>query len=152
MDYGDIIYRTASPSILKRLDTVYHSALRWVTGDSYGTHHCTLYGNTGLSSLSERRDKHWYLFIFKALSGLLPPYICSMLNQDSSPYQTRSSDFLTLKVPFAHTELGKAAFSINAPLAWNELQKSLKIGSLPALGQFRTMVSNTFVLECKCFN
>ena len=132
--------------------TVYHSALRWITGDSYGTHHCTLYGNSGLSSLFERRDKHWYLFIFKALSGLLPPYICSMLNLDPSPYQTHSSDILTLKVPFAHTELGKAAFSISAPLAWNKLQKSLKIKYLPALGQFRMMVSNTFVLNCICFN
>ena len=55
---------------------------------------------------------------------MLPPYICSMMNPNSSPYQTRSSDFLAFKVPFAHTELGKAAFSISAPFTWNELQKS----------------------------
>ena len=137
---GDIIYRIAAPSNLKHLDTVSHSALRWVTGDNYGTHHCTLYDNAGLS---ERRDKHWYMFLFNAISGMVPSYICSMLVQNPSPYQTRSSDFLTLKVPFANSELGKAAFSVRAPSDWNELQKTLKIRSLSSLGQFREMISGT---------
>ena len=151
LDYGDTIYRIATPSTLRHLDTVYHSALRWVTGDSYGTHHCTLYENAGLSSLSERRDKHWYIFIFKAISGMVPSYICSMLVQNPSLYQTRSSDFLTLKVPFANSELGKAAFSVRAPSDWNELQKTLKIRSLPSLGQFREMISSTSAHQCNCF-
>ena len=90
LDYGDIIYKIATPSILKPLDTVYHSALRWVTGDSYGTHHCTLYENAGLPSLSERREMHWYLFVLKAIAGMLPPYICNRLDHNLSPYQTRS--------------------------------------------------------------
>ena len=34
LDYGDIIYRNASNTTLKSLDTVYHSALRFITGDS----------------------------------------------------------------------------------------------------------------------
>ena len=122
LDYGDIIYKIAPLSILKPLDTVYHSALRWVTGDSCGTHHCTLYENAGLPSLSERREMHWYLFVFKAIAGMLPSYICNLLDYNPSPYQTRSSDVLTLLVPFARTELGKAAFSVSAPFTWNELQ------------------------------
>ena len=131
---------------------MYHSALRWVTGDSFGTHHCTLYENAGLFSLSERRMKHWHLFDFKAISGKLPPYICALLDHNPSPYQTRSSDVITLKVPFAHTELRKAAFSVSAPFAWNELQKSLKVRSLPSVGVFREMVSNSFTHDCNCFN
>ena len=36
-DYGDILYRHASAAILKPLDAVYHSALRFNTGDAYIT-------------------------------------------------------------------------------------------------------------------
>ena len=151
LDYGDIIYKIAAPSALKPLDAVYHSALRWVTGDSYGTHHCTLYVNAGLPSLSERRELHWHLYIFKAITGKLPPYICNLLDHSQDPYRTRSNNVKTLKVPFARTELGKEAFSVSAPRAWNDLQKSLSITLMPSVGVFREMVSNTFNHDCNCF-
>ena len=152
LDYGDIIYRSAAPSLLKQLDTVYHSALRWITGDDYGTHHCTLYVNAGLSSLSERRDKHWHLFLYKALAGMLPTYICSMLTPNDGIYQTRSGDFLRLKVPHTRTGLGSTAFSVSGPTSWNLLQNSLKLSSLPSLGQFKGMIQNIFYRDCSCFN
>lgn len=47
MDYGDVIYRQASAAALKPLDAVYHSALRFITGESYMTHHCILYDKVG---------------------------------------------------------------------------------------------------------
>ena len=33
LDYGDVIYRNAAPTTLLPLDTVYHSALRFITGE-----------------------------------------------------------------------------------------------------------------------
>lgn len=51
MDYGDVISRHASASTLKPLDAVYHSALSFITGDVYSTHHCTLYELVWWSSL-----------------------------------------------------------------------------------------------------
>src|SRR4029434_4094635 len=53
LDYGDVIYGNASHSTLKTLDAVYHSALRFITGDRYGTHHCTLYNKVGWPALSD---------------------------------------------------------------------------------------------------
>lgn len=44
--------------ILKPLDSVYHSALRFITGDAYDTPHCILYNIAGWSSLAQRLDKH----------------------------------------------------------------------------------------------
>ena len=64
LDYGDIIYRNASATTLKSLDSVYHSSLRFITGDSYSTHHCILYNKVGWPSLATRRDQHWFLFIY----------------------------------------------------------------------------------------
>ena len=47
LDYGDIVYMYAAPSTLKLLDSVYRSAIRFVTGDAFKTHHCNLYRNVG---------------------------------------------------------------------------------------------------------
>ena len=154
LDYGDTIYRIAAPSILQRLDAVYHSALRFVTGDSYDTHHCVLYANAGLSSLNERRERHLfiYLFIFKAIIGKLPPYISSLLEWNSNPYLTRSGHLLLLKIPQAQTQLGKSTFSFSAPTSWNALQKTLKFSSLPSYGQFKALVLHIPTSVCTCFN
>ena len=73
-DYGDIIYRHAAATTLKPLDAIYHSALRFITGNPYNTHHCTLYTTVGWPSLSVRRDHHWFLYIYKALLKKSPPY------------------------------------------------------------------------------
>ena len=43
-----------------------------------------------------------------------------------APHSGGGDDFLTLKIPFANTKLGRAAFAVSAPSDWNELQKSLK--------------------------
>ncbi len=56
LDYGDIVYMHASPTPLKPLDAVYHSALHFTTGDSYLTHHCILYEKLGWSSLTSRSE------------------------------------------------------------------------------------------------
>lgn len=61
LDYADVIYRHAASSVLKPLDSVYHSAFRFITGDVYGTHHCTMCEKAGLSFLLERHDFYlWF--------------------------------------------------------------------------------------------
>ena len=79
---------------------VFHSALRFITGDAYDTHHCVLYGKAGWSSLKERREAHWQIFIYKALSGRFPHYLTVMLQISDGLFQTRSaacSSFMVLK-------------------------------------------------------
>ncbi|KAJ8393484.1 hypothetical protein AAFF_G00059570 [Aldrovandia affinis] len=41
LDYGDIIYRTASETALKKLDTLHHAAIRFATNAPFHTHHYT---------------------------------------------------------------------------------------------------------------
>lgn len=41
LDYGDAIYMDAAHTILKKLDAVYHAAVRFITGDHFRTHHCS---------------------------------------------------------------------------------------------------------------
>ena len=151
LDYGDVIYRNAAPTTLLPLDTVYHSALRFMTGESYSTHHCTLYERAGWPSLTERRTRHWYQFIFKSIDGKLPPYIRMLVDWKKNTYQTRSSDWLQLEVPSVHSELGKSAFCFDAPDSWNTLQLTLKINAPISYGQFNNMLLDLPTSVCSCF-
>lgn len=65
LDYGDVTKRQAAFAIIKPLDSVYHSALHFITADVYGTHHCTPYervgdsyllGNTGIGTIFFHKD------------------------------------------------------------------------------------------------
>lgn len=68
LDYGDILFMHAPAATPEPSDTVYHSALRFITSDNYKTNNCELYAKVGLPSLSVRYDEHWLLFIYKALT------------------------------------------------------------------------------------
>ena len=153
LDYGDVIYRNASSSTLKSLDAVYHSALRFITGDIYSTHHCILYNKVGWSSLSDRRNQHWLLFIYKTFIGKHPPYISDLLNWSVRTYHTRSSEWLLLQPPpLPRTDFGMSAFNRSAPNTWNTLQYStLRLTKLVSIAQFRALVTNTSGTICTCF-
>ncbi len=100
LDYGDIIHMHAPLNVLKKLNVVYHAALRFVTGTSVCTHHCNLYEMTKWTSLCLRRKKTYFNFILKALVGKLPQYISSLLTHCTNIYNTRSTDKLLLKMPY----------------------------------------------------
>ena len=151
-DYGDIVYMHASSTVLKSLDTVYHSALRFITGDRFLTHHCVLYGRVGWPSLAARREEHCLLFIYKALIGKLPLYLSSLLNHVDSNYCTRSQSHIRLSIPRVRTEQGKTAFSFYAPDKWNRLQDSIKLDQLIPLNLFKTLLQETLREVCTCFN
>lgn len=58
LDYGDIIYMHAAASALKPLDSVYYSALCFITGYHFCVHHCILYSSVGWESLTTRRAQY----------------------------------------------------------------------------------------------
>ena len=130
MDYGDLLYMNAPSQSLQMLDSVYHGALRFILNCKPLTHHCTLYSNVNLPSLSTRQLRHLYIFIYKAVMGRLPVYISDLLSFKQSSYGLRSQDIVLLNVPQARTELFKRAFMSAAPSTWNNLQSNLKLKCL----------------------
>ncbi len=111
LNYGNVIYMHASTYLLKRLDGVYHAALRFITNVCSCTHHCLLYNYVGWSSLCQRRKSHILLYIVKTLLGMLPNYITSLLCLCGKNYSTRLSNGIKLVVPRVHSEHGKSSFS-----------------------------------------
>ncbi len=138
LDYRDIIYRYAAYSIFKPLYSVYHSAQRYClqhSSLSFITHF-------GSSSLVEWCSFHWYLSIYKAIIGHLPPYVTTLLNYS---YHTRFSSSGSV-----NTELGKSTFSVFPPITWNILQSSLKLSSLASISQFRSLITYNSVTVYSC--
>lgn len=78
-------------------------------------HIIVFYDRAGWSSLQQRRDTHWYLFIYKALVGKSLNYLSDLLCHSDSLYQTCSSDWLMLHVPRVRSELGKTVSNFSVP-------------------------------------
>lgn len=51
LDYSDLLFMNAPHQCLKKLDTVYHCALHFITGCGNLVHHCTLYAAAKWPSL-----------------------------------------------------------------------------------------------------
>lgn len=151
LDYGDILYMHAAKSVLRSLDAVYHSALRFITGANYTTHHCNLYSLSGRHPLAVRRQLHWFIFIYKAVIGLLPSYLSVFSLSSNNRYNLRSNSVILFNVPAVRTNLGKIAFKYNAPATWNELQKQLKLNMFIPISDFKFCVTDTLNYQCHCF-
>lgn len=151
LDYGDIIYMHSSQFLLKKLDVLYHSALRFITGTANRTHHCLLYEMLQWSSLSLRRKFHLLIFTLKALMGKLPQYISNLLSYHTSIHCTRSTNKMLLITPSIRTELGKTSFSYYASYAWNDLQNTLHLETLPSVNTFKNLLKSALTEQCNCF-
>lgn len=74
LDYGCIVYGSARPSYLKRLDPVHNSGLRLSTGAYRTSPIASLYVDTNEPSLELRRTMLTFSYILKIRS--LPKHIC----------------------------------------------------------------------------
>ena len=72
---------------------------------------------------------------YRALAIHQPPYLASLLHFSNIPRQLRSSTSQQLSIPRTKLNLGKRAFSVTAPIIWNELPTTLK--SCESLASFR---------------
>ena len=94
------------------------------------------------------RDLHWLpirasinfkvlLLTFKALHGLAPQYLQSLISVKTSCYNLRGSNTLLLAMPSVKSKatLGDRAFAIAAPSLWNALPSKLR--SITCVNSFK---------------
>ena len=72
---------------------------------------------------------------YRALAIHQPPYLASLLHFSNVHRQLRSSTSQQISIPRTKLNLGKRAFSVAAPIIWNELPTTLK--SCESLASFR---------------
>ncbi|CDQ76585.1 unnamed protein product [Oncorhynchus mykiss] len=146
LDFGDVIYKIASNTLLNKLDAVYHSAICFVTKAPCTTHHCDLYPLVGWPSLHIRRQTHWLQVIYKSMLGKAPPYLNSLVTITAP---TRST-YISLVTPKANSSFGRLSFQFSAANDWNELQKSLKLETHISLTSFKHQLSEQLTDHCTC--
>ena len=146
----NVIYKTASNTLLNKLDAVYHSAIRFVSKSPYTTHHCDLYALVGCPLLHTRRHTHWLQVIYKSLLGKAPPYFSSLVTIAAPTRSTRSSRYISLVTPKANSSFGRLSFQFSAAKDWNALQKSLKLEPLTSLTSFKHQLSEQLTDHCTC--
>lgn len=134
LDYGDVVFRSASKTLLHKLDVIYHAAIRFVTGASFNTHHCHLYSLLNWSSLHSRRQIHWFLFIYKTLIGK------TLLNFHNTSRNLHSSSIINFHIPKVRTSFGRCSFHFSAANDWNHLQQTLKLSSFISLASFKSLI------------
>ena len=91
IDYGDVLYMNACATSLHLLDSIYHCALRYITGYKSLTHHCTLYAKVGWSlcplvgfytgtpsSIKQLLDDYPHTFAPTLLSNQIHPTVCAL--------------------------------------------------------------------------
>ena len=76
--------------------------------------------------------------------------LTSPASYPSRNYSTRSTNRILLNVPRVHSELGKTAFSFYAPWAWNELQNTITLETLPSLNNLKGLLKTALKETC-CF-
>jgi hypothetical protein len=149
LDFGDVVYKIASNTLLSKLDVVYHSAIRFVTKAPY-TIHCDLYALIGWPSLHILRQTHWRQVIYKSLLGKAPPYVSSLVTIATPTRSTPSRRYISLVIPKANTYFGRLSFQFSAANDWNKLQKSLKLESYISLSSFKHQLSAQLTDHCIC--
>uniref|UniRef100_A0AAZ3NRP2 Reverse transcriptase domain-containing protein n=1 Tax=Oncorhynchus tshawytscha TaxID=74940 RepID=A0AAZ3NRP2_ONCTS len=150
LDFGDVIYKIASNTLLNKLDAVYHSAIRFVTKAPYTTHHCDLYALVGWPSLYTRCQTHWLHVIYKTVLGKVPPYLSSLVTIASPTCSTRSSRYISLVTPKTNSFFCRLSFQFSAANDWNKIQKSLKLETLISLTSFKHQLSEQLTDYCTC--
>lgn len=106
------------------MDSTYHSPLRFVTG------------SRALLALATCRLFHWDTFIYKAIFGLFPTYLCVFIKRKSTrQYSLHSLDSIMLSIPNARAEIGKRAFGFAH--VWNLPQDAVKVQEFVSLSEFQ---------------
>ncbi len=95
------------------------------------------------SALSIRRLKHWHVFIYKSILGLLPSYlhtyICKKNILVAIAFGPTNLSYCLFQWC---TELGKKAFQFADPSAWNNLQIRLQLRELVSLDVCKVILNN----------
>ncbi|PJE77770.1 hypothetical protein CI610_03303 [invertebrate metagenome] len=96
LEYADIIWDNCTHQSKQLLESVQLEAARIITGLRSGTSHNKLYEEIGWESLSDRRNKHKHIMMYKIIHGLSPQYLQDILipfinNQNDNPYSLRQS-------------------------------------------------------------
>ena len=136
LEYGNLVWDNCTNQESDLIESVQCEAARIVTGLRRGTSRLKLYNELGWDSLKERRRKQKLIFVYKALSGLLPSYISehviSCIHIEEK-YPIRNPRFFN--IPRSNTQSYKNSFFPSALALWNDLDHEFQ--NVPSFSLFK---------------
>ena len=78
-------------------------------------------------------------------------HVISILTFNRQEYNLRSSRYIQLHVASIKTEFGNTAFTYNAPVAGNEIQRSLKLTAFISHTEFMSYLNQTIQIVSYCY-
>jgi len=136
LDYCNAVLAGLPAATLAPLQRVLHAAARLVNGLRPRDHITSALKELHWLPIAQRIDYKLCLLVHKSLVGNAPIYLTNLLTavadvpSRSALRDASNGDFV---VPRTCLKLGKRAFSVAAPLAWNRLPSALKtMRSTPA--------------------
>lgn len=91
LDYSDSLYSGLLQTLISRLQMVQNAAVRLLTGTKKRDHITPILASLQWLPVQFRIDFNVAVFVFKALSGQVPQYICDLLFPYSPQRALRSS-------------------------------------------------------------
>ena len=128
LDYCNSVYINIPHYLVRELQLVMNDAARVVMGIRRDP-------NISISDvlaelhwlpMSQRIDFKILSMVYKALNGLAPEYISSLLVCKSQKRRLRSSNGSMLEIPRTNKSYGDRAFSVVGPKLWNRLPSNIK--------------------------
>ena len=137
-DYADVIWGTASTTIINKVFVLQKRALRLLTNSHYLEHTDALYKQLGWMKLADRINFHKCVLVYKALNNKLPSYMRSLMQyvREAHSRETRLSAKGCLSVPNVKLSLFKRSFQYSAIHKWNQLPEHIRAS--PSLNIFKS--------------
>ena len=128
IDYANALLYGIPEMHLDKLQRLQNFAARLITGDPRSVRSVLILKKLHWLPIRARIRYKIILLTFKALKGLAPSYLRSMLEVQIHQRKTRlSCSGLRLKEPrFKLESGGNRAFSVSAPRLWNGLPKDMR--------------------------
>ena len=140
IDYCNTVFAGLPNSTIDQFQSVLHAAARIITGvRKYDHIRPTLRDKLHWLPVTQRITFKLCLTAYKALHGMTPSYIAEFCRSvTATHYQSwlRSATFGDLIVARNCLELGKRAFAVAGPTAWNNLPPSVRLA--PFITTFKT--------------
>ena len=146
IEYGDVVYMTATKTSLNDLQKIQNICCRVILLANKRTHISDMHKSLQLIPLSDRRDLHLSQTCFKAIHdnpvNSLNKYFCTVEEGQRQP--TRRRNQMNMKVPPIKSAKARLGISYRGPHHWNNLSNELKIQK--KYTSFRTLLYKEFKL------
>lgn len=137
IEYADVVYLNLNKELQTKIQRLQNACIRFIYGLRKYDHVSFCRESLGWLTMSQRRDIHITLLLWKVLNNKTPAYLFSMFSPlGTHDINTRSSDEALLMIPVHSTEFFARSFSVQATKLWNSLPRRLR-----TVGKFSTFSS-----------